>query len=103
MENRVIQAVLLSLAVLFLYQTFLVPRSEPPVTGAPTSTVATPAPGTPAANLSATPPAAGQAVAGTPATSEVPAPLVAAERDERIVVTTPHVRAEFSTRGAVLV
>lgn len=108
MENRVIQAVLLSLAVLFLYQTFLAPRPAPPVSQAdgPASSASAAAARAPepggvspvVPSSSASEPAAGTAATTAPAA----APLVAAERDERIVVTTPHVRAEFSTRGAVL-
>lgn len=105
MENRVIQAVLLSLAVLFLYQSFLAPRPAPPSpaevaeTAKATAPQTVPAQGPAVADPEAAP-AAGPAAAAPPAV--VAAPLVAAERDERIVVTTPDVRAEFSTRGAVL-
>ena len=103
MENRVIQAVLLSLVVLFLYQTFLAPRPvQPPAPAAGTApasagvtTTPAPTPATPPA------PAAGPQAPAAPTTEA--APVVAADRDVRIVVTTPHVRAEFSTRGAVLV
>jgi YidC/Oxa1 family membrane protein insertase len=102
MENRVIQAVLLSLVVLFLYQTFLAPRPvQPPAPAAGTAPasagVTTPAP------APATPPTPAAVPQATAASTTEAAPVVAADRDERIVVTTPHVRAEFSTRGAVLV
>jgi len=101
MENRVIQAVLLSLVVLFVYQTFLAPRPAPPTPAEVAETAATSA----AQTVPGQGPAvADQASASAPTAPAAPAaePLVAAERDERIVVTTPHVRAEFSTRGAVL-
>lgn len=103
MENRVIQAVLLSLVVLFLYQTFLAPRPvQPPAPAAGTAPASAGVTTTPAP-MPATPPAPAAVPQGTAAPTTEAAPVVAADRDERIVVTTPHVRAEFSTRGAVLV
>lgn len=108
MENRVIQAVLLSLAVLFLYQSFLAPRPAPPAvteSQAPAAADATLRPAAPGPAPAAEAPAgaaAGAPGTSTPAPAPAAAPLVAAERDERVVVTTPHVRAEFSTRGGVL-
>ncbi len=105
MENRVIQAVLLSLAVLFLYQTFLAPR---PVPTPPTATTGQAGPASTSLESAQGPSPTGDvAPVATPGgeDAETPvdaAPLVAAEREERVVVTTPHVRAEFSTRGAVL-
>src|SRR5690606_32317348 len=103
MENRVIQAVLLSLAVLILYQTFLAPRPTPPSetdvtqTSSTTTPQTVPAEGPPAADVAAEP-----SPASEPDAASAPAPLVAADRDEVIVVTSPNVRAEFSTRVAVL-
>ncbi len=103
MEKRVIQAVLLSLAVLFVYQSFLMPRRDivrDPETVAPPSQTGPTAPAGSPQTLSE---AVGPTAASTPATGpEPPAALIAAEAEERIVVTTDHVRAEFSTRGAVL-
>ncbi len=106
MENRVIQAVLLSLAVLFLYQTFLVPRPAPPAAVQAPPAVPEAAgrmPASPAAGA-VLPPASDTAIAGQ-ARDTVPADvavLLAAEQEEDVVVTTPHVRAVFSTRGAIL-
>jgi YidC/Oxa1 family membrane protein insertase len=104
MEKRVIQAVLLSLAVLFVYQSFLVPRRDmvrDPETVAPPSPTAPTAP-------SGSPQTLSEAVSPTPDAAAPPGdaepaePIVAATADERIVVTTPQVRAVFSTRGGVL-
>jgi len=97
MEKRVLQAVLLSLAVLLVYQSFFAPRRQPqqqasPSQGASAATTATaPAPST------ATP----AATTPTPGTAALPAGLAAAG-GARIVVESDEVRAEFSTRGAVL-
>ncbi len=102
MENRVIQAVLLSLVVLFLYQTFLAPRPAPPTPADVAATASTAAPQTVPGQGPAVADAAAQPAASEPAPAAAATPLVAAERDEIVVVTTPHVRAEFSTRGAVL-
>jgi YidC/Oxa1 family membrane protein insertase len=104
MEKRVLQAVLLSLAVLLLYQNFFAPRRAPqPDTTAAKAATATqsnaqpPAPGQPAAAT---------ATSGAPATqagqAAVPTPAAATE-GPRVVVESDQFRAEFSTRGAVLV
>jgi YidC/Oxa1 family membrane protein insertase len=100
MERRILLAVTLSFAVLFIYQNFLVeqPPDAPPAleSGSRPSN-----PGLPAdvggAERAAQPPSAAPA----PPPDVGPAPLVsAAARD--IVVETPDVRAVFSSRGAEL-
>ena len=96
MEKRVLQAVLLSLAVLLLYQSFFAPRRQPS-TGTPAGTAA---PTTPAAS--------GPATAPTPSATGPAAPAaatpanVASAGGARVVVESDQFRAEFSTRGAVL-
>jgi len=96
MEKRVLQAVLLSLAVLLVYQSFFAPRRQPQQQASPQ--------GAPAG--AAAPPSAPSA--GTPAAATTPAPgaalpaNLAAAGGARIVVESDEVRAEFSTRGAVL-
>jgi YidC/Oxa1 family membrane protein insertase len=102
MEKRVIQAVLLSLAVLFVYQSFLVPRRDivrDPETVAPVSPTAPTAPAGSPQTLSEAVDAARRPADVEPARREA---LVAADAEERIVIETAHVRAEFSNRGGVL-
>jgi YidC/Oxa1 family membrane protein insertase len=95
MERRVLLAISLSFAVLFIYQALFVP--PPPADNAtatgPATVGAAPVPSLPApGNASAAAPAA------APAT-----PLVVGETDEReIVVETASVRAVFTNRGARL-
>ncbi|WP_162472878.1 membrane protein insertase YidC [Luteitalea pratensis] len=96
MEKRVLQAVLLSLAVLLVYQSFFAPRRQPQQQAA---TPATPA--GPAATQPPGPAAAPVAATTTGSTTALPA-SVAAAGGARIVVESDEVRAEFSTRGAVL-
>ena len=98
MERRVLVAILLSLAVLYVYQAFLVkpvPKTAVSTPGASTNAVSEPA--APSIPPSASP-------AATPATPSVPAaaPVVAdsAERDVR--VETNNVIAVFTNRGARL-
>ncbi len=102
MEKRVLQAVLLSLAVLLLYQNFLAPR-RPPQQETPTaqSGSSPAAPAAPAAGQ----PAAAPATAGEPASPAAQAALpasLAPAGGARVVVESDQIRAEFSTRGAVL-
>ncbi len=97
MEKRVLQAVLLSLAVLLLYQSFLAPRRAPQPPAPATSTGAAP-------SAAATAPvAAGPVAPAAAASTPVPLPpAVAAAGGARIVVESDEFRAEFSSRGAVL-
>ncbi len=104
MEKRVLQAVLLSLAVLLLYQNFFAPRRAPqPDPATPKAVSQTPANPTPPPPGQ---PAAATATSGSPATPAgqvaVPVPAPAVE-GPRVVVESDQFRAEFSTRGAVLV
>jgi YidC/Oxa1 family membrane protein insertase len=98
MEKRVLQAVLLSLAVLLLYQSFFAPRRQPqpatPTSAAPTASA--PAAGQPANG--GVPP--GASAPGQPSSALPPAVNTAGAA--RVVVESDQFRAEFSTRGAVL-
>ena len=105
MEKRVLQAVLLSLAVLLLYQSFFAPRRQPQQASPQAAPSATSSPAT------TTAPASGTATTTTPATTGVvqapggpvlPA-AAAPATGTRVVVESDEVRAEFSTRGGVLV
>ncbi|BCS36124.1 membrane protein insertase YidC [Luteitalea sp. TBR-22] len=93
MEKRVLQAVLLSLAVLLLYQSFFAPRRQP----TPVAKTTTPA----AAPASSTSPSGPASVTG--GAQRPPMPL---EKDvpaaAKVVVESDQFKAEFSTRGAVL-
>ncbi|MBA2356408.1 MAG: membrane protein insertase YidC, partial [Acidobacteria bacterium] len=89
----------------FLYQAFLVPRRPPAVAGPPTSAAA---PAAPTPSSVPVPPGSGSNVA--PGTTPPPAaadatvpPLPATVDGARIVVESDQFKAEFSTRGAVLV
>jgi YidC/Oxa1 family membrane protein insertase len=98
MEKRVLQAVLLSLAVLLVYQSFFAPRRQPQPQAA---AQATPAPS--AATQTQAPAASASTPAAAPAPDATAQPAVqAAAAGSRIVVESDEVRAEFSTRGAVL-
>ncbi len=102
MEKRVLQAVLLSLAVLLLYQNFLAPR-RPPQPEASASQAGSPATGN--APIAPGQPAAATATGGEPVTPAAQSALpssMAAAGGARIVVESDQIRAEFSTRGAVL-
>ncbi|HXH05732.1 MAG TPA: membrane protein insertase YidC [Vicinamibacterales bacterium] len=86
MERRVLLAVFLSFLVIYVYQALLPvpqptrqPRREP-----------------------ARPGAAVQRPPAPPVLAQAPPPLVAAEREQDIVVETPAVRAVFTTRGGTL-
>ena len=109
MDNRrLLVAVLLSLAVLLLWQYFVPARPKPhlPTQTAAGSTAATQTLGTPAGVAV---PAGGTAATGATAAAAstmaaTPAgPAVAAEREERVVIESPLARAELSNRGARLV
>ena len=94
MERRVLLAISLSFLVLFLYQSLVPPPVEPPV-----------AQGTPAAGPAAVTPAGpAGASAATPAPPSPPAvaAVQAADREREFVVTTQHVEAVFTNRGARL-
>ena len=101
MEKRVLQAVLLSLAVLLLYQNFLAPRRQPQQPATPAEVAAGKAAPAPAPGQ----PAAATATSGQPASPAAQAALpasVAPAGGARVVVESDQFRAEFSTRGAVL-
>ncbi|HTV01095.1 MAG TPA: membrane protein insertase YidC [Luteitalea sp.] len=104
MEKRVLYAVLLSLTVLLVYQNFFAPKRPPQQAKAGASATTTsqgtatpPAPGQPAA---ATATSGAAATAAGETTVPTPAPAV---EGPRVVVESDQFRAEFSTRGAVLV
>lgn len=92
MEKRVLQAVLLSLAVLLLYQNFFAPRRSqtPDATATASSATQTPAP------------AASPAPTPTPSSAPPLPPESNQASAARVVVESDAFRAEFSTRGAVL-
>jgi len=103
MEKRVLQAVLLSLAVLLLYQSFFAPRRPPqPAETAATNTAATQAPG--AGTGGATPPVTSAPGTGGSATVQRSAlpPIMSTAGAARVIVESDQFRAELSTRGAVL-
>ena len=107
MEKRVLQAVLLSLAVLLLYQNFLAPRRTPQQQAAPAAQQGSASTTSPATvpPASSGQPTAATATSGAPASpaaqSALPASLAPAG-GARIVVESDEFRAEFSSRGAVL-
>lgn len=97
MEKRVLQAVLLSLAVLLLYQQFFAPRRPPQPSGQQVAATETAA--------SSGQPVAATGSGGEPASAAAQAALpdvIAAAGGPRVVVESDEFRAEFSTRGAVL-
>ena len=96
MEKRVLQAVLLSLAVLLVYQSFFAPRRQPQQQAATPATAEDRLPPRPRVRPVRLP-----RRARSPAPPALPASLAAAG-GARIVVESDEVRAEFSTRGAVL-
>jgi len=103
MEKRVFLAILLSFAVLALYQAYLAP--PPPVI--PSADQAPAAPPSPVTSAPAVPPAGAAAPAPDPAqeaAADTPGvqPLVADTEARRIVVETDAVRAVFSNQGATL-
>jgi YidC/Oxa1 family membrane protein insertase len=109
MEKRVLLAVTLSFIVLVAYQALVpkppqrvVPRTPPSAQSGAAGTGAANAAGTSGAGQapgSNATPALESASAPSPA---APAALVADSAEREVVVDTTHVRATFSTRGAVL-
>ncbi|MCC6163279.1 MAG: membrane protein insertase YidC [Acidobacteria bacterium] len=102
MENRVLQAVLLSLAVLLLYQSFLAPRPPQPAQAATEPAAMTGQ--VEAGQAPASAPTAAAPTAAMPSTSPA-TPVAAAQAataGARVVVESNDFRAEFSTRGGVL-
>ena len=105
MERRVLLAISLSFAVLFLYQALVVPPPRP--SEDPTNVTAPPPAATPDPTLGAAPPLAGSLTPGN-TTAPAPAPLPAASaivgdtEERQIVLESPHVRAAFTNRGGRL-
>jgi YidC/Oxa1 family membrane protein insertase len=97
MDKRTILAVVLSLAVLFLYQTFFVKPQPPQKSAAPQQSVGSIKKDN-ASTTASTPEKA--TVAEKTATDLEPVKPEATPRD--ILVDTPHYTAVFSTRGAAL-
>jgi YidC/Oxa1 family membrane protein insertase len=100
MEKRVLLAVTLSFVVLVVYQSLVPsprPRSTPPRAAAPTSAQAPTGQTPPSTSVGSSP-----AVEAAPPATTGPAALMADAGERDIVVDTAHVRAVFSTRGAVL-
>jgi YidC/Oxa1 family membrane protein insertase len=103
MDKRTLLAVVLSIAVLFIYQNYFAPPPVPRSAPEQQTTVAPPAvqpaapaaPGSPGAPAAVIPPSA-------LSTGRMVAVPTASGRDEDIVVDTPLYRAVFSTRGAAL-
>ena len=95
MEKRVLQAVLLSLAVLLLYQSFLAPRPKPAADAKATPAATAPPAGAPAAPGAPPASVANAAQPAMPLQKDVPA-------SAKVVVESEQFKAEFSTRGAVL-
>jgi YidC/Oxa1 family membrane protein insertase len=96
MEKRVFLAIFLSFAILWVYQTYIVP---PPPPG--TSAVATPI-GTPAATPVANQPAVAPPETPAVPAATAPATVVGDTTARDIVVETDWVRAVFTTEGATL-
>ena len=90
MDKRFLLALLLSFMVIYGYQ-LLFPPPEP----------ARPPQPVPSPSSSPAPPASSQAAPQKPLTVEA-APLVAAAREQEIVVESPDIKAVFSTHGGVL-
>jgi YidC/Oxa1 family membrane protein insertase len=103
MEKRLLLAVVLSVAVLLLWD-LLTPKHpvKPAGAGAPVST-ASPAPPAPAPPAAASSTAAAPAPAAAPVRAEPVPAATHANQEERIVVDRPLYRATFSNRGALLV
>lgn len=112
MDNRrLLIAVLLSLAVLILWQYLFPPKPKPRLptqteagSTAAAKTLTTPA-GTPipAPGAAAAAPAGTVGTVGTTVGAPVQGPAVVAEREERVVIESDRARAELSNRGAQLV
>ena len=99
MERRVLLAIALSFAVLFVYQALFIP--PPPASNASSS----------AATMPGNAPAATPSAVGAPGISAAPladptpaaaAPLVGESAEREVVVETPDVRAVFTNRGGRL-
>ncbi len=97
MDKRTILAVILSLAVLFLYQTFFVKPQPPQKAAAPQQSVDSIKKDTTSASAS---PKGKTTILGKPAAGEESAKPEAPSRD--ILVETSHYTAVFSTRGGAL-
>jgi YidC/Oxa1 family membrane protein insertase len=96
MERRVLLAISLSFLVLFLYQSLVPPPVEPPAASSTSAAGAAPAAGS-------APSAPGASAAPPPAPAAPPVAAVRAGDSERqIVVSTQHVEAVFTSRGARL-
>jgi YidC/Oxa1 family membrane protein insertase len=98
MERRVLVAISLSFAVLFLYQALFLPAPPPQNVTAP-APVESPRPPADAGAVSAAPVPAN---ASSPAATVAAAPLVGDAEEREIVVETAAVRAVFTNRGARL-
>ena len=101
MEKRVLLAVVLSFVVLYGYQALFPPPKPPQRTDAPAASPSAPTAqpsSTPAAPAITPPPQPAPVEAAKPSA----APLVADSAERDVVVESDHVRAVFSTRGAVL-
>jgi len=97
MEKRVLLAVVLSFAILAVYQAYFAPAA--PTTASSSQAAAT----SKAANPALPPAATGQAAASTAGTPQPPAPATAVESTASdVVVDTDTIHAVFTTRGAVL-
>jgi len=96
MEKRVFLAIFLSFAILAVYQTYVVPPPQAPVSA--------PMPIGPVDGPALTPQTGAPASATAPATAAAPAAqaLVADDMARDIVVETDTVRAVFNTEGATL-
>lgn len=96
MERRVLLAISLSFAVLFIYQALFAP--QPPPEGAANATASAPAPSaltTPAAPID-------PGAAAPPAPAVEAAPVVGDVEERDVVLETERVRAVFTNRGAKL-
>jgi YidC/Oxa1 family membrane protein insertase len=98
MERRVLLAITLSFAVLFVYQALFVPPVPEQNASAPAPIAGQP----PAASTVTTATAAGSISGPAPVASGVSAPVVGESEEREIVVDTEHVRAVFTNRGGTL-
>ena len=96
MEKRVFLAIFLSFGILAVYQTYVVPPPQPPVS--------TPMPVGPVEGPALTPQTGAPASTTAPAAAPVPAAqtLVADDMARDIIVDTDTVRAVFNSEGATL-
>jgi YidC/Oxa1 family membrane protein insertase len=106
MDKRTLLAVVLSIAVLFIYQNYFAPPPVPRTTPEQQQTaVATPPAAQPAAPAAASGPGAPAPAAMPPTTlaaGRMMAPPVVPGMEKDVVVDTPLYRAVFTTRGAAL-